>query len=1024
MNKFILSAFSFFCFLSFVPAQTYNIGVNNNTTIANACGGHFYDSGGAGGDYGLGENDTITFCAPAGQYMAFNFTAFNTESGIDILYAYSGNNVTCAPLINSYSGTSLPSTIYSTQGGCVTFVFSSDAFSTASPGWAANITCSTTSPPTPPPGAACGVSNPFCTGTTYSFPNDTGNTNGLGQVNCLFSTPNPVFYYMQIANAGSLQIFISQLGPNGPTDSLDVDFNCWGPFTDLSSGCNSVLNCTSSNTVSCSYSANSGEYCNIPNAVPGQYYILLLTNFSNQPGTITFGQSGGTASTNCNIISCGVTASNTGPYCVGQTISLSAATTNTTATTYTWAGPNGFTAGGQNITIPNSTVAMSGTYSVTGTTGGTVTCVATTTVIVAANAAPSVTSSTICNGQTGTLTVSNAAIFTGFTWSTGATTASITDNPASTTVYTVTGATGTCTSSATGTITVVSNPTITANAGIICPGSKTTLIASGASSYNWSPATGLSNTTSSVVTANPLTTTIYTITGAVGTCSASAITTTITVNSSPTVTATGDAVCPGNIANLSAAGAISYTWASGTTPVIGNPVTAKPNLTTNYTVTGMDANTCTNTAVATATVLPLPAPSPFSSPACLNQTIGLFSANGFVSYLWTGPGGVFSSTLQNPTIANATIADNGTYTVTVKDAQGCSNSGFVSVTVYTLPIVTATGSSSVCLSSTGTLTATGASNYVWNPATDLNTTFGNQVLITPTSLLTHTYTILGQNSAGCINTTTISVSVVGSPIVNIMPDTVTGCAPLCITYTAISNPTASKYSWSFGNGKTANLLPPNDTVSTCYKIAGNYIPRLTLTDINGCVNTTVASVIVYPIPTPEFGYTPSQVNIFAPMVQFINQSTGLNIINYIWNFGDGSASSNFNNPSYTYSDTGTYYVTLKAYTLNGCSASVTQALIVEPDYTFYVPNAFTPNGDGKNDIFKAQGDAIISFKMNIFDRWGNNVFTTTDIDSGWDGRPHNKGNEIAKEDVYVWKIDLTNAFHQGKSYSGTVTLLR
>jgi len=213
----------------------------------------------------------------------------------------------------------------------------------------------------------------------------------------------------------------------------------------------------------------------------------------------------------------------------------------------------------------------------------------------------------------------------------------------------------------------------------------------------------------------------------------------------------------------------------------------------------------------------------------------------------------------------------------------------------------------------------------------------------------------------------------------------------------------------------------------CYTTTGHYIPQLTVTDINGCVNTVTANVITYPIPNPEFAYTPNPASILYPKIQFINQSSGAIITSYNWNFGDASGmGSSLQNPSYTYADTGTYYVTLIDTSINGCVASVVQPVIIEPDFTLYVPNAFTPNGDGKNEVFTAQGDGILTFTMYIFDRWGNPIFTASNINIGWNGRRNNStGSETLQEDVYVWKIDLSSvANKQGRTYTGTVTLLK
>jgi hypothetical protein len=135
--KKLLILLAFFIFGSQLKAQVYNMG--NLGTVNNACGGVFYDSGGPAGNYGNNQLLTATFCAPPGQYISFNFTAFNTEFLLDFLDVYNGPT-SGSPLIGSYSGTVGPGTITSTLGGCITFVFESDNSILLS-GWAATITC-------------------------------------------------------------------------------------------------------------------------------------------------------------------------------------------------------------------------------------------------------------------------------------------------------------------------------------------------------------------------------------------------------------------------------------------------------------------------------------------------------------------------------------------------------------------------------------------------------------------------------------------------------------------------------------------------------------------------------------------------------------------------------------------------------------------------------------------------------------------------------------------------------------------
>lgn len=177
-------------------------------------------------------------------------------------------------------------------------------------------------------GANCLQAMPFCTGTNYTFPNSTG-VPSLGNVACLGSTPNPVWYYMQVANPGNINITMQQTNSNG--GGLDVDFAAWGPFPSLAAGCGNPF--PPGTPVSCSYSTAFIETAVINNAPAGAFYILLITNFSNQPGTITFSQTGGVGSTNCNILS---NASNNGPICLGQSVTLTANVVNASNFTLTW----------------------------------------------------------------------------------------------------------------------------------------------------------------------------------------------------------------------------------------------------------------------------------------------------------------------------------------------------------------------------------------------------------------------------------------------------------------------------------------------------------------------------------------------------------------------------------------------------------------------------------------------------------------------------------------------------------------
>ncbi|MBR5912645.1 MAG: PKD domain-containing protein [Bacteroidales bacterium] len=252
--------------------------------------------------------------------------------------------------------------------------------------------------------ATCETALPFCTDNgAYTFPAGTNSGSPCGStttascsepyacsgtpgqsLNCLSSAPNPAFYYMRIEEPGDLDIFMQS------TPRVDIDFDCWGPFDDITTACQQ-LSC--SNIVDCSYSAAATEHCYINNAQTGQYYILLITNYSNDPCNINFENQGG-GTTDCGILP--PLVANDGPYCEGQTIHLTA--NGQPGATYSWSGPNHFSSTEQSPTIPNCTPGMAGDYVCTITLDGQSNN-ATTIVEIFQQATPSFTSNTVCQGE-------------------------------------------------------------------------------------------------------------------------------------------------------------------------------------------------------------------------------------------------------------------------------------------------------------------------------------------------------------------------------------------------------------------------------------------------------------------------------------------------------------------------------------------------------------------------------------------------------------------------------------------------
>ena len=197
----------------------------------------------------------------------------------------------------------------------------------------------------------------------------------------------------------------------------------------------------------------------------------------------------------------------------------------------------------------------------------------------------------------------------------------------------------------------------------------------------------------------------------------------------------------------------------------------------------------------------------------------------------------------------------------------------------------------------------------------------------------------------------------------------------------------------------------------------------------GChVYTAIPTpVVVHDLPKADFKVLPDYViSIADPTVEFVNTSTVLQNNTYFWNIGNFMHSSN-TNTSFTFGLHGFMYVTLVATNEFGCSDTVTKVVEVKNDYGLWVPNAFTPNGDGLNDDFRVSfsqyGLDYTDFEMDIFDRWGEKLYSTKDILVGWNGGKYNKG-EVVKEDIYVYKIRYKTAQKEVKYKTGHVTLIK
>lgn len=254
------------------------------------------------------------------------------------------------------------------------------------------------------------------------------------------------------------------------------------------------------------------------------------------------------------------------------------------------------------------------------------------------------------------------------------------------------------------------------------------------------------------------------------------------------------------------------------------------------------------------------------------------------------------------------------------------------------------------------------------------------------------------------------------------PDTAT-CGPKPVQLTATGG---NVFTWSVISGDP--ISPDNFSCNPCVNpiatpsITTSYVVTSDLSAT--CKNKDTVTITINPQPVASFITNPTMPNALEPTVHFIDNSSG-QVNNWTWNFGDFGASSQ-SNPTITYpSDTGTYAVQLIVSNQFGCIDTVDGKVTIHPFFAFYAPNAFTPNNNGLNDAFMVKGDGIdnSTFEMLIYNRWGELIFKSNNLNYGWNGTKNNSGKNL-DSDVYVWKVKFNTYTGEEKNYIGHVTLLK
>lgn len=622
------------------------------------------------------------------------------------------------------------------------------------------------------------------TSWTWTFTAGSPATSNAQNPSITYTSPGTYAVYLIATNAnGSSTVYSSNVTVSStPTITVSSPTICNG-----SSG---ALNANGAST-----------YTWVPGNATGSTYNVSPNSTTGY--TVTGTSSAGcksSASTIVTVLPRPTVSVNSGSMCIGSPYTL----TPSGAVSYSWSTGS---------TSP--TIAVSPTtdtpYSVTGTGANGCKSLAVSNVTVFPLPVISLTSGTICPGQSVPLYASGANTYT---WSTFTELPSATVSPTITTTYSCSGSfLNGCTSSATTTVYVTAAPDFSLTTSTVCSGITATLVATpitaSISSFFWSNGTN----GTSMATSQTVTTTYSCTANTTGGCS-STKTTTLYIYPSPVLASSTGTVCSGKSFVINASGAVSYTWTTGSN---NSSITVTPTVTSSYGFTGESVNGCINSGIATVSVVALPNITIPARSVCLGKA-AILSGQGGNFYVW-------STSATTPTIS-VSPTTNTTYTCIGTAVSGCSNIAVTTVTVFPTPIVPLTGAT-ICSGQTATLTASSANTYTWS-----NGNHSSSIFVVP--LVTTSYSCIGLSLNNCEyqSTTVVNVVSVTAPTIVQSGYVLTSSSPT-------------------GNQWYLNGSPIVGATSQAYTFTQNGNYSVIVTGSNNC-QSDFANISIFDTALPDF----------------------------------------------------------------------------------------------------------------------------------------------------------------------------
>jgi len=587
---------------------------------------------------------------------------------------------------------------------------------------------------------------------------------------------------------------------------------------------------------------------------------------------------------------------------------------------------------------------------------------------------------------------------------------------------------------------VVTEPVVTVAATTVqvCLGDSVRIgalpVTGGDMSFEWSPTGGLSDPFAQAPMASPGATTVYTVRGIVGGCIGQTQTVTVEVLPVPTLSPVSPVlnVCPGDSVQLEVLltgqqtlDSLLWTPANGLSNPRALQPNASPSANTTYTLT-LYANGCSNPVQTSIDVVVDNVPTidadTTNAPVfyCLGDPVGVtlpasIDSNFSVIINWTP-----ATSLSDPNALNPVARPTQTTKYFLAVTSGsCTLIDSVEVIVRAgIDIDLEQNSFRICAGQPVQLEASagiGSARFVWTPATGLDNPNSATPVATPLQTTMYYVTV---TESGCRDVDSVLITVDPQAQADFSSTQLGGCGQMTVLFRDQSRD-AVGWQWDFGDNS------PEDTSQNpthLYTQSGSYTVTLITEAAGGFCNDTIvkqAYVVIRDslsggfITNPQVGDT-----LYLADATLFAEDTTAGSVSWQWLFGDGSSAAG-QAVNHTYRAPGTYNVSLIVVDANGCTDTIVRGpYLVLPPQIGFIPNVFTPNGDGIHDVFRVTYDGNEPFELLVYDRWGVSLYSSTDPTEGWNGLSNNSGSEVA-DGVYFYVLNIGD-----QRIKGTVTLLR